>query len=174
MILRPMTMRDAKNFCRWLRDEEVTKLLLDDNTKPPPSVRSEKKYIIEKNKDAASAQFSINTLDGVHIGAVGLNKIDYQNRKAVFGIFIGDKKYWGQGMGTEASHLILDFGFRKLKLHRIYLQVFAFNIRAIKSYRMLGFAKEGTMRNSLYRDGLFHDEIAMGILRYEFYRKFKK
>jgi RimJ/RimL family protein N-acetyltransferase len=47
-----------------------------------------------------------------------------------FGIVIGDKKLWGHGYGSEATKLILEYGFKNLKLHRIELLVLDSNERA--------------------------------------------
>ena len=85
-----------------------------------------------------------------------------------YGIFIGNPRYWGQGLGTEAGRLAVGWAFRKLRLHRIELRVFAYNIRGIKSYQKIGFHPEGRLRDYIYRDGVYHDEIMMGILRKEF------
>lgn len=163
IILRPLSLKDAKNFCRWLSDHEVTKFL-EIYEKSPPKLKEEREFIRKKKKSKNSAQFSIDTKDGTHIGTIALDKIDPYNKRAIFGIFIGDKKYWGQGMGTEAGKMIVDYGFKKLRLRRIFLHVYDFNIRGYKSYQRIGFKKEGVLREHRFRNGHFHDEIIMGIL----------
>ena len=42
---------------------------------------------------------------------------DKKNKNALYGILIGNKSYWGKGIGTEVTKLILDFGFKKIKLN---------------------------------------------------------
>nr|WP_245837279.1 GNAT family protein [Virgibacillus phasianinus] len=64
--------------------------------------------------------------------------------------------------------LLLEFGFGILNLHRIGLDVFEYNARAIKAYKKLGFQEEGVIRDELFYDGKFHDSILMGVLRKEF------
>ena len=64
-----------------------------------------------------------------------------------------------------------DYGFKKLKLHRIYLRFIAYNIRGQKSYQKVGFKIEGRARNHYFRDGYFHDQIQMGLLRDEWLKK---
>jgi RimJ/RimL family protein N-acetyltransferase len=59
------------------------------------------------------------------------------------------------------------FGFRDLNLHRISLQVFATNKRAITTYERAGFRHEGTMRQAAFIDGRFVDVVVMGILEGE-------
>ncbi|WP_078382468.1 GNAT family N-acetyltransferase [Sutcliffiella halmapala] len=105
------------------------------------------------------------------IGDIALLNINHQNRNAVVRISIFEKKYWGNGYGTEAMSLLLEFGFGIVNLHRIGLDVFSFNKRAIKSYEKLGFKQEGIIRDELFYDGEYHDSIIMGILEDEFKKK---
>lgn len=172
VVLRPLLMSDAKNFCLWLSDPEVT-VFLQIHGEPPPTLSEEKKYIISTKKDLSKRQFSI-VVAGVHIGTLALSSISKKDRRAEFGIFIGDKKYWGQGCGTEAGKLLLHYAFHTLKLHRVYLSVIGYNIRAIKSYEKIGFRIEGRERQHFFRKGHYHDKIIMGILKNEFIFKCKK
>ena len=173
VVLRPLSLKDAKNFCEWLKDSEVTKFL-DQYYNTPPTLRGERKWITSVKKDRQKAAFSIISTDNEHVGIVSLDKINKNNKHAVFGIFIGNKKYWGQGIGTEATRLILQYGFKSLKLHRIHLTVYDFNIRGFKAYKSVGFKYEGKMRKHVFRNGYFYDVFMMGILRNEFLQKTKK
>ena len=70
--------------------------------------------------------------------------------------------------GARATaRLIVGFGFRELCLHRIGLRVYSHNQRAQRAYAKLGFIKEGVLRESYYRGGVFHDTIVMSILQSE-------
>ncbi len=173
VILRPLSLKDAPNFCFWLSDMEVTKFLGMYEAKSP-SLKEEKEWIKKKQKSKKDVVFSIVADGSIHIGTVSLIKIDKFNKKAEFGIMVGDKKYWGQGYGTEAGRLMVDYGFRKLKLNRIYLRYIAYNIRGEKSYKKIGFRPEGKSRQNIFRDSYFHDEFMMGILRSEWLKENKK
>ncbi|HIC94568.1 MAG TPA: N-acetyltransferase, partial [Anaerolineae bacterium] len=63
---------------------------------------------------------------------------------------------------------LLGFAFREMNLHRVYLSVHDYNERAIRCYEKCGFRHEGRLREALFRDGRYHDELMMGILREEF------
>lgn len=102
------------------------------------------------------------------IGDIAMLDIDLQNRHAIVRISIFNRDYWGSGFGTEAMSLLLEYGFEMLNLHRIGLDVFSYNERAIKSYKKLGFRHEGIIRDDLYYEGKYHDSILMGILKDEF------
>ena len=172
VILRPLSLNDAPRFCRWLADQEVTKFLAIYES-PAPSVKEEMEWIKKARRDKNNFRLAIDTIDGVHIGSIALNKIDRFTKRAEFGIFIGDKKYLGQGLGTQACQLIIDYGFKKLKLHRIYLRYIAYNIRGEKSYLKCGFKIEGRLRDHTFRDGYFHDQILMGLLAGEYLKKIR-
>lgn len=105
--------------------------------------------------------------DNALVGGVVLDQTDGRLRSADFHIFI-DAAYTGRGYGTEATRLMLDYGFGILNLHRIELLVFRFNTRAIHVYEKLGFVQEGTKRQSWYYDHAWHDTILMSMLEDEY------
>ena len=96
-----------------------------------------------------------------------MNEVDWKNGHGTVGIFIGQEAYLGRGYGTDAMRVLVDFIFNETNLNKLRLNVFAFNERAIKSYKKCGFVVEGTHRQELFRYGRYHDELRMGILRSE-------
>ena len=80
------------------------------------------------------------------------------------GITIGDKAYWGRGYGREAVWLLVEYGFTKLNLRRIYLRVHGRNERAIRAYRACGFIEEGRLRQHVWNDGAYDDLLYMAVL----------
>ncbi len=169
LILRPLRESDAPLFCRWFRDATVTRFLT--RHQDPPSLREERVYLKQQQRRSDHAQWGIVVVPGGLIGTVGLDTINRQHRRAVYGIFIGEPRYWGQGHGTKAGRLAVAYGFRQLKLHRIMLHVHASNLRGLRSYRKIGFRLEGRLRDHWYRGRTFHDDIVMGLLKTEFQRR---
>ncbi len=102
------------------------------------------------------------------VGVVSLSNIDFLNRKAEFGIMIGDKAARGKGYGTEACALIVKHGFERLSLNKIYLGVHADHKAAIRSYEKAGFRQEGLLREEVLMNGIYTDSVIMGILASEF------
>jgi RimJ/RimL family protein N-acetyltransferase len=162
--LRPIKIADAKRFVKWFSDSTVNKFL----ARRKLTLKEELAWIrkIPKNENGIS-RFAIETKDGVHIGSVSFHDINKNDKFATFGIMIGDKMFWNRGYGTEATKLILDHGFQKLKLHRIELEVYEYNPRAIKVYKRLGFKSEGKKRERVFLNGKFYDVLQMGILKNE-------
>lgn len=116
-----------------------------------------------------TALFTIFELENLTmIGNCGLRDIDYRQGTATFGISIARKEFWGKGYGTEATRLTLDYGFRFLNLHNIYLRVTSFNPRAHQAYLKAGFKEIGRRREAVKLADRRFDIIFMDCLRAEF------
>lgn len=97
------------------------------------------------------------------VGEVVLKDWNELNRSCVFRAFLGAEGR-GRGLGTEATELIVRHGFIELGLHRIALEVYAFNPRARHVYEKVGFRYEGTGRDALWFDEQWIDVHYMSIL----------
>ena len=89
------------------------------------------------------------------------------HRCSEIGMMLGEKSWWNKGYGTETMRAMLRHGFETLNLHRIWLRVYATNLRAIRSYEKAGFTLEGRKREADYQDGRYIDVLLMSILRHE-------
>ena len=65
-------------------------------------------------------------------------------------------------------NLLLNFAFKDLNLHRVYLHVFATNSAAIRAYEKAGFVYEGKLRSAAHIDGAYVDVVIMSVLREEY------
>jgi diamine N-acetyltransferase len=166
--LRPIEREDLPRFIEWFSDPEVRRHLL---VYLPFSLAQEERWfegLQERLERQEEVLLAIETADGVHIGNVGLHAIDWKNRNAELGIAIGEKAYWGQGYGADAIRTLLGLAFREMNLHRVFLRVDADNVRGIHCYEKDGFRREGTLREVVFREGTYHDQYIMGILKQEF------
>jgi len=165
--LSPIDVNDAEKFTEWLNDLEVTQhLMLYPHI---INTENEKGFLEKLSKEHNYSIIDIDTNE--LIGNCGYAKIDHINQTAEIGIFIGNKKYWNRGYGTEALSLLLDYGFKALNFHNVFLRVYSFNERAKKCYGKIGFKAIGKNREALLRDGKRHDIILMDILRDEFLKE---
>lgn len=103
----------------------------------------------------------------LHIGNVSLQSIDSVNHRAEFAIVIGDKDYWGKGVGNEVMKLIVSHGFNELNLNRIELGTFEDNISMQKLAIKNGFKEEGRFRQAVWKGGRWKDTLHYGLLRDE-------
>jgi RimJ/RimL family protein N-acetyltransferase len=167
--LSPINLNDAEKFTEWLNDLEVTQhLMLYQHI---ISVESEKGFLERLSKDHNYSIIDNDTNE--LIGNCGYADIDNLNQTAEIGIFIGNKNYWDRGYGKEALSLLLDYGFKALNLHNVFLRVYSFNERAIKCYEKTGFKIIGKNREALLRNGERHDIILMDILQRDFFEMYK-
>jgi RimJ/RimL family protein N-acetyltransferase len=105
----------------------------------------------------------IEQTTGACVGEVVLNQWDAGNRSCNFRILLAAAGQ-DRGLGTEATRLIVGYGFEELGLHRISLGVFSFNPRARRAYEKAGFVMEGVRRDAYLSDGVWVDDIVMSIL----------
>lgn len=166
--LRAIERTDLPTFVRWFNDPEVRQYLLMFE---PMSMAMEERWFEGRLSRENDYLFCVEAHVGdewVHIGNIGLHRVDWKNRFATFGIALGEKAYWGQGYGADATCTILQFGFGELNLHRVELDVYDFNPRAIRCYEKAGFHREGVRREAIFRNGQYHDVLTMAVLQHEF------
>jgi RimJ/RimL family protein N-acetyltransferase len=101
------------------------------------------------------------------VGEVVLHELDRDNRSCGFRISLLGPEVFGRGYGTEATRLLLDHAFGTVGLHRVELEVYDHNPRALHVYRRLGFVVEGVRRDALRWDGRYHDALVMAVLETE-------
>lgn len=165
--LREYNKDDTEKALAFINDPEI-KYYLTPGVPFPLTLNDEATFVEKQSAFNETYNFAIETLDGEYIGGCGLNDIDWKNRVTVVGIFIGNKEYWGKGYGTDAMDVLINFIFKEMNLNRIMLNVYSYNQRAIKSYEKAGFVKEGVLRQALYKNGAYHDEVVMGLLKEEY------
>ena len=99
--------------------------------------------------------------DDTPVGSVYIRDIDNVHHKGEYGIFIGEETSRGKGIGTRAARLMVQYAFRELHLHRLFLRVFADNAQAIASYEKAGFSREAFLKDDVYIDGQYRDIVLM-------------
>lgn len=153
-------------YLRWVNDPEVNCYLTMWGA--ALSLEDEEKWY-ESTGGPNERMLTIYARENlVPIGNTGLHGIDFRNGTAELGIMLGAKDYWGRGMGTEATRLMLDFGFTGLGLHCIQLRVLATNERAIRCYENTGFRVAGRVREFMKIGSQRFDYILMDVLAAEF------
>jgi RimJ/RimL family protein N-acetyltransferase len=163
VVLRRHAPGNLRAFLRWYADPEVVRLTrYQDRPMQPDEIE---RFFAARALGSDSLAMAIHVRDDDRlVGTCALSQLDADNGSALFHITIGEKDAWGHGYGTEATRLMIDHAFGGLGLHRIALTVFAFNERAIRSYRSVGFVVEGRAREAIWREGRWWDEISMSIL----------
>lgn len=159
--LRPISLEDTEKIIKWRNKDEVRSHFVYQElfTKA-----THEKWMDTMVNTGKVAQFIIQiNKTGEDIGSVFLRDICPIHQKAEFGIFIGETGTQGKGYGTMAAKAICRYGFEQLKLHKIFLRVFADNHRAIASYKKVGFEVEGMMKDDVLINKTFRDMVFMAM-----------
>jgi len=97
------------------------------------------------------------------VGAVAFLNIDKPNRRAELRKIIGVPGSRRGGYAREAAQLWLDYGWRGLALHKVYLSTLQINLPNIELNRELGFSVEGVLKDEVFYDNTFHDVLRMSM-----------
>ena len=162
IMLREIDMKDTDNIIRWRNNPNVRSKFCFQETF---TNEMHMNWYNTRVKTGNVVQFIIvDQENNMDIGSVYLRDIDLKNRKAEFGIFIGENIARGKGSGTKATKRIIEYGFKELKLNKIFLRVFADNLRAIASYKKAGFEEEGIFKQDvIVNAGEYKDMVFMAI-----------
>jgi len=163
--LSPLCHDEVEKYTEWVNDMETgLYVLFASSVIDINKERSILEYLSKHDTVMAIVEKECNK----SVGICGLHNRNDVHRTANFGIFIGDKNYWGQGIGTEATMLMLDYAFQVLNLNSVHLEVVDFNKRAIACYDKCGFKYAGKKRQAIFMAGIYHDLFIYDITASEF------
>ncbi|MEQ4203969.1 GNAT family protein [Actinopolymorpha sp. B9G3] len=162
VLLRPVGVADVDGAAELVTDPETVRLTgthaaLDRK-------RLERWYATRGEQDDRLDLAVVERATEQYVGEVVLMQLDQVNRSCSFRIALIGARAVGRGMGTEATRLVLAYAFETVGVHRVGLEVFAFNPRARHVYQKVGFVHEGTKRHALRWEGAWIDADIMAIL----------
>lgn len=162
--LSPLTKEHlSQEYINWLNDSEVCK---DNSHATFPNTEAKTLAYVEGTSDIAFAIIWDKQADpDTHIGNIALQKINWINRSAEISILIGNKDFWGKGIGTKAYSLLIDYAFQTLNLNRLVSSQTIRNKGMIKVCEKAGMTKEGIMRKALYKNGEYLDCVMFSMVR---------
>lgn len=165
VTLRPLMTKDKESLIANINDPDIYKFTL---TIPYPYKNSDAEWWInhtqERIKKGKAYELGIELKKtGQIIGGMGLCNIELKHDSAEVGYWLG-KKYWRQGITTEALELLMDFAFNELKLHRLYANTLTDNIGSQRVLEKCGFTKEGRRKEAIKKDGEYHDDFIFGLV----------
>jgi len=99
------------------------------------------------------------------VGCIGLEmQTDIHKKSAELGYWIGEP-FWGKGIASRAVPMMVEYGFQKFGLNRIYAGVYDYNIASCRVLEKSGFELEGILRKAVYKNDNFYDEYRFAILK---------
>jgi RimJ/RimL family protein N-acetyltransferase len=174
ITLRYFVPSDFQTLIQWVDSPAFMLQWAGSSFQYPLTEAQLEDYIKDANKENASKRiFSVVHEDtNKVIGHISLTKIDQRNKSARIGrVLVGDERYRGQGIGEIMIKEILKIAFDELKLHRVHLGVFDFNLSAIVCYEKAGFKKEGVLRDTCKHEDTYWSQWEMSILKEEWLKQ---
>lgn len=166
VCLREHRPEDIPVWYAWFNSPEVTANI--NKGAFPNSREAQEEHFRSLSRSRNDVQLAIVVKDpGDLIGTIGIHKIDWVHRHGDISIVIGESRYWGKGLATEAIGLMAEHGFEKLNLHKLTAGMWATNVDSRRSFEKNGFVLEGTLRRSYFCKDRYVDEWRLGLLREE-------
>ena len=164
LLLRDFRREDIPDIVRLAGAREVAATTL--RIPHPYTEANAEQFLKMRQEEKFGYSFAITLLgSGELCGGVGLHP-DPVHPRAELGYWIG-VPYWGHGYATEAARAVLGFGFRQLKLQRIFAHHFAGNGASAGVLQKIGMKPEGCSRKHVEKWGKLLDLENYGILESE-------
>lgn len=163
VYFRPITLEDTDDIIRWRNSDRVRKNFIYQK---PFTRQGHLNWMETKVAAGEVVQFILCETRGDRpVGSVYIRDIDRENRKGEYGIFIGEPDAAGKGYGTLAAKGAAAYARDVLRLHKLFLRVFADNAAAVRSYEKAGFVREALLRDEIRQeDGAWRDMLLMAVL----------
>ena len=164
VILKRLTAADTETMARLANNKKIWDRVRD--LFPHPYTLSDAQAFIKRTEEESPAHtFGIVNQENQLYGVIGLVPNDDVYRiGSELGYWIGEP-YWGLGIASRAVAQMIQYGFDKLQLQRIYAGVFDFNQASMRVLEKNGFIREGIRRKAVIKNGQIHDEHHYAILR---------
>ena len=165
--LRPVELSDTPWIQQWHNDPEI-RTLARMGELPVTYMKEEHDISNAKASEDEVYLIIMEKSSDRPIGFVRLNFIDPVARNMWLRFVIGDTKAFGKGLARDALQQVLQWLFAEQNIHRVTLETYETNERAIRFFERLGFKREGLVREAVYIEGEYYNIIAFGILKSEF------
>jgi diamine N-acetyltransferase len=153
-------------YLRWRSDPEVMRGT-GESTQIPTVEAMQAWYEQATRPGNTEVHFTIYDLDDLApVGTALLVRVNQHAGTAEFGLTIGERR--NQGLGTDATKLVLDWAFTVMGLHNIFLVTFSWNLPAIRAYSKAGFREIGRRRGAIVTYGQRYDQVLMDAVADEF------
>jgi diamine N-acetyltransferase len=167
--LGPLRHDLAAVYARWMNQLEVRRGLDYLGIATPQSQEKWVEDNVERGakREPEGVEFTVyDRDDSAPVGTAGLFQIVHAHAHAKFAIVIGERR--GQGLGTEATRLVLDFAFHVLQLRNVLLETLEWNVAGLTAYERAGFRRIGVRRGAVMSRGRPTDVVMMDAVPQEF------
>lgn len=154
-------LRDWRNITTFRKHfREVRELSLTDQESWFDS--------LQKTKHINYMFTIVNLKTGQLLGAAGLLYINWVIRSSDFSFYIGyEEEYIGKnGIAKEAAQLLIDYGFKSLNLHKIWMELYEFDTQKIKFFtKYFDFKQDGLLRDNCFENGRYWNSLIISLIK---------
>ena len=162
MEIRTLKLDDvSEDYVSWFNDKDVIRY--SDNQYKVFSLDGQRDYVKNCLNDKNILLFGI-FVDNKHIGNIILNGIISVHKRAEVSYVIGNKYYWGKGIGKSAVAKVISLAKNDLKLNKLFAGVAKNNFVSRKILENNGFILEGIRKNHLFYNKIFEDQYDYGLV----------
>lgn len=162
MDLKLLKTEDVtKNYVDWFSDKDVTRY--SNAQYHNFSLKGQKAYVEECLKNDDILLYGI-FIDEKHIGNITLKGLLSVHKRAEVTYIIGEKKYWGKGIGSRALFKIIEIASKDLKINKLWSGVAGENIASRKILEKNNFSLEGIRKKHLFYNNNFDDQFDYGLI----------
>lgn len=142
LLLRPFELEDVDDTWAYASDPAVARF----RPLPDPYTRNDAAEFVDRQMRtdwSTDPEFAI--VHGLRvIGGISLH-VQPEHETAELGYLLG-RRWWGRGLATEAARAVVDWGFRRFGLHKVYARAHVDNRRSWRVMEKLGMTREGILR----------------------------
>ncbi|MFB6219548.1 MAG: GNAT family N-acetyltransferase [Halobacteriaceae archaeon] len=150
-------------FLRDTINDPAVRYYLGD--RGPVNLEQEREWFEGEAADGENLNLLV-AVDGERAGTVGLHPRVPDDGSTEVGVFLAEQ-FWGEGYGTEAVELVVDYAFREGRAHRVAARVIDGNDASRRVFEKLGFRHEATFQEATFHDGAYTDVHWYAVLKEE-------
>ncbi|MDR1564104.1 MAG: GNAT family N-acetyltransferase [Oscillospiraceae bacterium] len=166
ITLRPFNNGDIDALTEYANNSKIANNLRDGF--PNPYTREAGVAFLEDaNKNPEKQRIFAIDLNGEAVGSIGFFLKDgYKRKSAEIGYWLGEP-FWRRGIASKSLLLLTRLAFETFDILRLYAEPYAQNIGSRRLLEKCGYTYEGTLRSSVYKNGLIFDSCVYSILKDE-------
>lgn len=159
--LKKVTDNEIEQIRYWRMMPDITKYMYTD-----PIITSDQQVEwYKKISNNPTTRYWVIVVEGINIGVLNLNYIDYLNKHCCWGYYIADQTFKGKGIAGIIEYNIYEYVFNELRMNKLWCEVFSSNDRVIEIHKRFGSEVEGVFQEHIFKNGEFHDVVRMAITK---------
>ncbi|MDO8998620.1 MAG: GNAT family N-acetyltransferase [Bacteroidota bacterium] len=165
LVLREIIKKDVDNFFLLRSNKDAMRFIDKPLAISKDEIKTFIKYIDRKRKDNQAISWGISLKGNTDlIGTISFHSIEKENHRAELGYMLMPE-YWNKGLISEAIPKVIDYGFKKMKLHSIAANINPKHKVSRKVLEKFKFKKEAYFKENHFFNGLFLDTEIYSLLK---------